>query len=138
MTTGEDASDQSDGPPFEKRRIDTDCNTDETQLSHYLELLSNRRRRRILYYLEAHEVTDIDSLARHLAETAGDQETFNEREFERAKTSIVHVDLPKLSEIGTVEYDRRNGAVRYRQPPTPLANLLDACTELDAQPHDVD
>lgn len=55
-------------------------------------------------------VTTVDALAGYLAAS------FDALDEARAETLLRHVHLPKLRELGVVEYDERSGAVRYSVP----------------------
>lgn len=102
-------------------------------LSRLLDVLSSRRRRRALYYLREHEVVDIDELVRHLATERPDSlaTTTADERIAETETTVIHSDLPKLRDAGTVEYDSRTGTIRYRQSSRILRILLRVCSEFD-------
>ncbi len=85
------------------------------------ELLSDQRRRYVLYYLTEQpdgvatvdEVTDV--VATRRAEKR-DQEPETVRD--QIRTSLQHVHLPKLEAAGLLEHDRRSETVRYWSQPS--------------------
>lgn len=81
-----------------------------------VDVLSSRRRRYVLYYLldSSDGVTELDDLADQLQrwERAADDEVPDDHGV-RIATALHHVDLPKLSDAGIVDFDPRSGAVRY-------------------------
>lgn len=76
-------------------------------------LLSNARRRQLLYLLGESEQWTVDTLARRL--TAGEQETpvpaVTESETEQVKATLVHNHLPRLAAHDVIEYDAEREAV---------------------------
>ena len=78
-------------------------------------VLSNRRRRRVLHYLEAHDGDRVDlrTLVDVLSEwECGEPaEQLSWRERKRVYTALRQSHLPKLAEAGAIEYDRSRGEV---------------------------
>lgn len=79
-----------------------------------LETLSNRTRRELCrYFLDASSpVAEREELVTYLLEgdaTADDRDA--------VATSLVHTHLPALDALAVVDYDERNGTVRYRGHP---------------------
>ncbi|WP_440763690.1 DUF7344 domain-containing protein [Natronorubrum sp. DTA7] len=133
-------SDIAHGSDSAECRIRTDGGAsdgrDREGVDQLLSLLATHRRRHALYYLRELEVATVDELARlvtdepsPLAESAD----LDDR-IEETKLALRHVDLPKLTARDIVEYDRRSGTVRYRQPSARLTTLLDCCAELEETP----
>lgn len=92
------------------------------RLDEVLEVLSDRRRRLLLYYLAAEERVDRDELVSHLRRSEGARRG-SDLDPERAvSTEIHHTHLPKLREAGLVETDE-DEAIRFR-PPDCLEALL--------------
>lgn len=85
--------------------------------SNMLEVLSDRRRRYVLYYLTtvSNGVAELDELATQLRrwERAADDEVPDDHHA-RIVASLHHVDLPKFAEAGVLEFDPRSDVVRYR------------------------
>lgn len=105
-------------------------------LDAFLKVLSTRRRRYVLYYLRRNELADIDELARHVTAAIRDvpEDAITNDRIEKTKAGFIHSDFPRLREIGVVEYDHRNGTVRYRQPSRIGTVLLRVCAELEPVP----
>ena len=109
---------------------------DSLPLGTTLDLLANSRRREALYYLR--DATDgpvsLERLAERLAvrerERGDDRPEPDESAVSRATAVLVHDHLPKLSDAGVVEYDRRSGTVRYRERAL-AEHLLDAAATLE-------
>lgn len=82
------------------------------------ELLQNERRRYLLYCLDqdADEVVSVDELTamildreRQLSDGAGASNDSSER---RVRSSLHHNHLPRLEDVGLIEYDPRSETVR--------------------------
>ncbi|APW98360.1 hypothetical protein CHINAEXTREME_11395 [Halobiforma lacisalsi AJ5] len=101
-------------------------------LDRVFDLLSDRRRRYALYYLNdrGDGVATVGELTDHIAAlesredstggesaSTGGPETESERK-EGIRTELRHVHLPKLAEIGVVEHDQRSDTVRYWSQPS--------------------
>lgn len=78
-------------------------------------ILSNRRRRRVLQYLEAHDETRVDlrTLVDALAEWEYGEpaETLSWKQRKRVYTALRQSHLPKLADAGAIEYDPSRGEV---------------------------
>ncbi|WP_312908510.1 DUF7344 domain-containing protein [Natronosalvus caseinilyticus] len=114
------------GPPFA---------SDETrrQLDKLLAVLSNQRRRDLLYHLLAVEVTDVETLAIEMSaeiESVSTTEVSNDIR-EQVQINLVHTDLPKLVEIGAIEFDRRTGDIRSRNFSPLLDQIVEACQDIE-------
>ena len=77
-------------------------------------MLSNQRRRYVLYYLNQHPGTvSLRDLAERIAawenDVAVDELDYKQRK--RVYTSLQQSHLPKLDDAGLVEFDKRSGAV---------------------------
>ena len=79
-------------------------------------VLSNRRRRRVLRFLDQHDGTRVDlrTLVDALSEweygTEADKLSWKERK--RVYTALRQSHLPKLADAGAIEYDQSRGEVR--------------------------
>jgi hypothetical protein len=87
-------------------------------------MLSNQRRRYVLYYLNQHPGTvSLRDLAERIAawenDVAVDELDYKQRK--RVYTSLHQTHLPKLDEVGIVDYDRGEGTIA----------LADRAAELD-------
>lgn len=79
------------------------------------EILSNKRRRKVLYYLRKRgEPVEMKELAEQIAaienEVSVDELTNQERQ--RVYVSLYQTHLPKMGDMGVIEYDMDNGIVR--------------------------
>ncbi|NGM69667.1 hypothetical protein G6M89_11725 [Natronolimnobius sp. AArcel1] len=76
-------------------------------LDHTYKLLSNARRRQLLYLLVEPGQWTVDTLARRL--TAWEQDTpapaVTETQKSQVKATLVHNHLPRLADHDTIEYD---------------------------------
>lgn len=91
--------------------------TDETELDQdvIFDVLSSSRRRYVLYYLsQRDDPIELPELAREVAawemETA--VEDLSPQERKRVYVSLYQTHVPKLDEVGLVEYDQDSGEVR--------------------------
>jgi predicted transcriptional regulator len=83
----------------------------DPELDAILDVLTSRHRRDILYHLEDAE-TEVLRLAELVdAVQAGNPDPTNR---EAVMANLHHVQLPKLNEIGWIEYDFRSRTIRYR------------------------
>lgn len=102
-------------------------------IDEFLRVLSDRRRRCVLYCLLADDLRDVSALARRVAarldRTSPDDVT--DARYEQLRITLVHVDIPMLAETGIVSYDRRTGDLRLDSPPTPVERLLESCATLE-------
>ncbi|RBI64045.1 hypothetical protein DMJ13_05980 [halophilic archaeon] len=69
-------------------------------LDSVMELLADRRRRYVLYYLQEEGSADVAELAEQLARWEGER---SEKHRQRITTELYHKHLPKMSERGIVE-----------------------------------
>jgi predicted transcriptional regulator len=77
-------------------------------------VLANRRRRRLLAYLHDKD-GDVASVVELTDYLAGDEaDSVDDLDPDGVAVSLHHNDLPKLADIGIIEYDTRSQTVRYR------------------------
>lgn len=95
------------------------CRVDP-DLDATLDVLRSGHRREILYQLED-AATDVVQLAELVDAWLAINPDARDREAVAA--NLHHVQLAKLDEIGWIEYDARNGTVRYRPEAVPTAML---------------
>ena len=94
-------------------------------------LLSDRRRRYVLYHLrDVERVTTLDALTEQVAHWEGTGRDADANA-ERIAVSLVHNHLPKLEESGVVEYDRRQGDVVTAEQFDEVVSLLELVDEVD-------
>lgn len=88
-----------------------------------LDLLSNRRRRYVLYYLRKEGETV--SLA-ELAERIADWDESETRSTEAVVADLYHSHLPRMDDAGVVDFDDAANAVTLREDRrSPLSDYLD-------------
>ncbi|SEW14257.1 DUF7344 domain-containing protein [Natrinema salifodinae] len=106
-------------------------------LDEFVRVLSERRRRCLLYCLWEDDVRDVDDLAGRVAtrldRLSPDEAAESRRE--AVEISLVHVDLPMLEDVGIISYDRRTRTLSLDHPPMPIETLVDACETLDECAH---
>lgn len=102
-------------------------------LDELLRIVSNRRRRCVLYCLDVADHRDVETLAKgvmtRLERTAPDDR--EDVRYDDIKLSLVHVDIPMLEDADIVSYDRRRGDLCLDCPPTHIETLLETCATLD-------
>lgn len=88
-------------------------------LDEIFEILSHPERRELLYLLtEAEEeVTSLDEVASRLADRVA-RHRAHAPDRTHLQVSLQHVHLPKLVDLGLIEYDERREECRYLSDPT--------------------
>lgn len=87
---------------------------DEPSPQELFEVLSNQRRRHVLYYLKhASPETELGTLATQIAAWETDQPIarVSGEERKRVYTSLQQVHLPKMDEANIVAFDKRSGTI---------------------------
>lgn len=103
--------------------------TTDTSYDDCFDLLSNHRRRYTLHYLQRNgEEASLGELSDYVAawENGIDVEDISYDERKRVYTSLQQVHLPRMDEMGVVEFDDRAGTVAV----TPDAEELDIYMEV--------
>lgn len=109
-----------EGEPVDDRFVEP---TRELPLDVVFDLLSAKRRRRVLYYLlDEAEATTLGELATHLAALENEKsvEAVNATERKRVYIALYQCHLPKLDDAGVIDYESDRGDVEL----TPLAGEL--------------
>jgi hypothetical protein len=90
-----------------------------------LDLLSNRRRRYVLYHLrEAGSTVTLDELAEQVA--SWESEAGDPVDAERVLADLYHSQLPRLEEADAVAFDPEEGYVTLREDDEkPISEYLD-------------
>lgn len=91
------------------------------------ELLKNRRRRRVLEYLEDEaDSTTLGTLAEHLAAEENDKPVaaLTSSERKRVYICLYQCHLPKLDDAGVVEFDNDRGTVERSDRASELSSYL--------------
>lgn len=102
------------------------------RLDRILAGLSRPRCRRVLYALVDEEPLTLDEVARAVVE----QETGTpptSQQFDVTRTRLYHKILPRLADLGLIEYDQRTETVSFRNPPPELQRFLRLCRQLDTE-----
>lgn len=88
-------------------------------LDDIFEILSHPERRELLYlFTEADEdLTSLDEVASQLSDRVT-RHRAHAPDRTHLQVSLQHVHLPKLADLGLVEYDERREECRYRSDPT--------------------
>lgn len=97
-------------------------------LDQVFDILSEERRRYVLYYLEQeNEPVSVDELATQVAEweTDGPPESIPDGKFEQIEVELCHLDVPEAAEEPYVRYN----------PETKMVELSGAPPEVDAIIH---
>ena len=82
--------------------------------SDVFDVLSNPRRRFVLYYLrEIDESVELNDLAKAIAawENDTDESELTDQDRKRVYVSLYQTHIPKLTDVGLVEYDQDSGTV---------------------------
>ena len=115
-------------PPLE------DDDGEELSYDECFDLLSSYRRRYTLHYLEQNsEEASISDLSEQVAawenEKSMQEVSYNERK--RVYTSLQQVHLPRMDEVGVVEFDENQGTVETGPAAEKLDIYLDVMTDRD-------
>ena len=99
-----------------------------------LDLLSEKRRRYALYYLDEQDSpVHIDELAEEIAdmEAMTDGGAVVHDDLEKYEVQLLHETLPKASEAEYIEYDREEGVVQLTHEPPKFEGLLTVAKVLE-------
>jgi hypothetical protein len=103
--------------------------TDEPELSQdvIFDVLSSSRRRYVLYYLSQNEEpVELPALAEEVAawETESTVEELSSQERKRVYVSLYQTHIPKLEEVGLVDYDQDSGEVSLTDQSSQIQGFL--------------
>jgi len=98
-------------------------------VSAAFDLLSNSRRRGVLYAVERGEETTVEELADRISSWLGDA-----HDASSVRLSLVHTHLPRLADAGVVEYDRERGTVELAGGASDLEPYLACIGGTEATP----
>jgi DNA-binding transcriptional ArsR family regulator len=110
---------------------DTDA-SDEVSTDLVFEILSNKRRRMVLYYLrQSGEPATVRELAEQIAalENDVDVDDLANQQRKRVYVSLYQTHIPKLQETGIIEYDEDAGEVRLTDRAMEIDTYLTPVTE---------
>lgn len=97
-------------------------------VERYLDVLSNRHRRCVLGIIDEENITDREKLARQIAAIDDGQpiEYVSSEVQNQISLELHHKHLPKLDEMGIIEYDPRQGDIRSVDLPDTIVSVLEA------------
>lgn len=89
--------------------------------------LADEQRRQVLQYFQttADDITSVEELITYTLEEGSDGTSH-----EQLELTFHHITLPKLADLGVIEYDARSQTVRYCGSPV-LEQVLTVVTEMD-------
>lgn len=92
-----------------------------------LQLVADRHRRRVIHQLrhEANGVTSVDDLVDQFYCSGSEATNGPLQDRGKLVIQLQHTHLPKLADHGIVEFEHRNGAIRYR-PDEQVEKVLDS------------
>lgn len=103
-------------------------------LDRVLEGLSRKYDRCVLYHLVDSEPAEFEELVNAVvavkAEGTGTVPADVRKEI---RIELYHMRLPKLEDLGIIEFDPRSGLIRYRNPPPHFEEFLHLARELDEE-----
>lgn len=118
------------------KSVETRRPTDLT-LTHedILEVLSNRRRRYVFHYLRTNgdEPAPVRDVAEHVAswELETERDLLSSDERRRVQTALHQFHLPKMDDLGFVEYDAQRGEVQLTEETAEFDIYLDVVPGVD-------
>lgn len=122
---GNQPSELSDVVGHENRQFDLDAVYD---------VLSERRRRYVLYYLRDHATVSVQVVAEQIVEWESEPATegvpVNQRG--RVALDLAHRHLPRLAEADLIEYDREAKEIESAEIPAPLEHHLLLARDLES------
>ena len=85
-------------------------------LDDMFDVLANRYRRYVLYYLADRSTADLDAVLDYIVAQEADRSDRSDREdaMRRLRIEFHHRHLPMLEDVDLIEYDERNGTLAYR------------------------
>lgn len=106
---------------------------DRTPIERLLDALNDRRRRELLYLLQDVDVVDVESVVRSLAASERDARPreVSDDDLQETRTALHHNHLPRLRQLGLVDFDRRSEMLRLNITDDEQATLLATVREFD-------
>jgi hypothetical protein len=105
---------------------------EDLSLDVVFEVLKNQRRRYVLRHLkEREEIVSLGALAEHVAAQENDKsvDTITSDERKRVYVGLYQCHLPKMDDMGIVEFNRDRGRVALTDTATELDEYLNVGTE---------
>jgi DNA-binding transcriptional ArsR family regulator len=103
--------------------------TEELELDHIFEILKNERRRKVVHYLREHESrVTLNDLAEHIAALENDTDvaSITSRERKRVYVGLYQCHLPKMADMGIVNFNQDRGIITLGPAAPKLYQYLDA------------
>lgn len=102
--------------------------------------VSEPRRRYLLYYIERQGDAYIEDAARFIAacEADCDPSDVPTESTETVSRELYHVHLPKLADENIIDYERRNGAMCYQDPPPELSAFVDLASTMELSDREIE
>lgn len=88
----------------------------DADIEDLLHILSNRRRRYVLSYLQRTDDTVVE-LSELVDWVMTREAEFENDQHETVATTLHHIHLPKLAEVGLIDYDAPSNTIRYDRHP---------------------
>lgn len=87
----------------------------------------------MLYYLNGQDHAHIGEAAQYIAACERDCDLHDvpSDHHENVKIDLFHLHLPKLAELNLIEYDARNGDIRFQDPPDHLSEFVELADRAD-------
>ncbi|TQQ79329.1 hypothetical protein EGH24_11910 [Halonotius terrestris] len=114
--------------------MSTDAPTQELSQDLVFDILSNTRRRMVLYYLRRHGgPAAVQDIAEEIAalENDVDPEELSRQQQKRVYVSLYQTHLPKLETAGVIEYDEDDGRVSLTARAMDIDGYLTPTTTAD-------
>lgn len=107
----------------------------QSPLSRILTALTDQRRRYICYHLADTDPSEIGECATAVAaqEVGCSPATVPEDKRQSIETSLYHTHLPKLDDLGIIDFDERTCAIRFQHPPPYFKEFLKLARRIEAQ-----
>ena len=99
------------------RNHDSTVNADDVSFDRLFKALADKRRRRVLSYLDGKDgdVATVKELTDHV--TVHEVGSVDDPAIDAVAIALYHTHLPHLEEAGLITYDERSRTVRYRENP---------------------
>jgi hypothetical protein len=104
----------------------------ELPLDQVFELLKNERRRETVRYLEQHDGSGmLSDVAEHIAALENDTTTnaLTSSERKRVYVGLYQFHLPKMDEMGVIDFDKNRGTIQIRENVEQLNPYLDVSSD---------
>ena len=125
-TTGDAVTDAS-GPATGEAAPDAATGQTEHSKDVVFDILRNERRRQVLQFLREHPRTTLSDLAEHVASLENDKpiHDLTSSERKRVYVGLYQCHLPKMDDVGVIDYDRSRGTIGLRNESSPYFVYLD-------------